>query len=84
RIRWYEGNDGMIENSGTADQTYDTLKMNGVSTYCGSLWLTLLHAEVSFASEIDDIRSGNLYTGFLLRAGDIFESEYYNIYLQME
>ena len=32
-------NDGMIENSGYADQTYDLWTATGVSAYCGGLWL---------------------------------------------
>ena len=30
--------DGMIENSGQADQTYDAWRVKGVSSYCGGLW----------------------------------------------
>ena len=32
-------NDGMIENSGYADQTYDSWTATGTSAYCGGLWL---------------------------------------------
>ena len=34
--------DGMIENSGQADQTYDAWRVKGVSSYCGGLWLVNL------------------------------------------
>lgn len=34
--------DGMIENGGYADQTYDTWTATGTSAYCGGLWLAAL------------------------------------------
>jgi non-lysosomal glucosylceramidase len=37
-------NDGIPENSGYPDQTYDNWIMDGVSSYCGILWLASLAA----------------------------------------
>ncbi|XP_068685354.1 non-lysosomal glucosylceramidase-like isoform X1 [Montipora capricornis] len=34
--------DGLIENSGFADQTYDAWPVTGPSAYCGGLWLAAL------------------------------------------
>lgn len=34
--------DGLIENSGTADQTFDGWSVKGPSAYCGGLWLAAL------------------------------------------
>ncbi|ULT87091.1 hypothetical protein L3Y34_006685 [Caenorhabditis briggsae] len=39
---WDKDKDGMIENDGFADQTYDVWKMTGTSAYCGSLWIAAL------------------------------------------
>jgi len=36
--------DGLIENDGTPDQTFDNIPMTGVSAYCGGLWLAALRA----------------------------------------
>jgi len=36
--------DGIPENAGVPDQTYDTWPMTGVSAYCGDLWLAALSA----------------------------------------
>ncbi|GMT11513.1 hypothetical protein PFISCL1PPCAC_2810, partial [Pristionchus fissidentatus] len=41
---WDSDGDGMIENGGFADQTYDIWTMTGTSAYCGSLWLAALEA----------------------------------------
>lgn len=35
-------NDGMIENGGYADQTYDTWTATGTSAYCGGLWIAAI------------------------------------------
>jgi uncharacterized protein (DUF608 family) len=41
----------MIENTGNVpDQTYDAWVVEGVSTYCGSLWLSALSATSAMAN----------------------------------
>ena len=40
-------NDGMIENGGYADQTYDTWTATGTSAYCGGLWLAAIRVCLS-------------------------------------
>ncbi len=37
-------NDGIPENSGAPDQTFDDWKLNGISAYCGGLWIVALEA----------------------------------------
>jgi non-lysosomal glucosylceramidase len=39
--------DGIPENSGSPDQTFDDWKMRGVSAYCGGLWLAALSAAIA-------------------------------------
>ncbi|KAI1692101.1 hypothetical protein DdX_21439 [Ditylenchus destructor] len=51
---WDLNGDGMIENFGAADQTYDAWKMEGVSAYCGSLWLASLKVGVVMSKEIGE------------------------------
>ncbi|KAG8392006.1 hypothetical protein BUALT_Bualt01G0246700 [Buddleja alternifolia] len=46
--------DGMIENEGFPDQTYDAWTVTGVSTYCGGLWVAALQAASAMARELGD------------------------------
>ncbi|KAG8431056.1 hypothetical protein GDO86_019484 [Hymenochirus boettgeri] len=39
-LKFDRNGDGLIENSGFADQTYDAWVMTGPSSYCGGLWLS--------------------------------------------
>ncbi|MBE9007518.1 bile acid beta-glucosidase [Fortiea sp. LEGE XX443] len=39
--------DGIPENSGAPDQTFDDWRLQGVSAYCGGLWLAALEAAVA-------------------------------------
>ncbi len=39
--------DGIPENSGAPDQTFDDWRMQGVSAYCGGLWLAALEAAIA-------------------------------------
>jgi non-lysosomal glucosylceramidase len=43
-------NDGTIENSGAPDQTFDDWRLQGISAYCGGLWLAALEAAVSIGN----------------------------------
>jgi non-lysosomal glucosylceramidase len=40
-------NDGIPENSGAPDQTFDDWKLQGISAYCGGLWLAALEAAIA-------------------------------------
>jgi len=48
--------DGLIENSGFADQTFDAWPVTGPSAYCGGLWLASLRVmqEIAKVLEIPD------------------------------
>lgn len=39
--------DGIPENSGAPDQTFDDWRLRGVSAYCGGLWLAALEAAIA-------------------------------------
>jgi non-lysosomal glucosylceramidase len=43
-------NDGIPENSGAPDQTFDDWRLQGVSAYCGGLWLAALQAAISMGT----------------------------------
>jgi non-lysosomal glucosylceramidase len=47
-------NDGVIENSGAPDQTFDDWRLQGMSAYCGGLWLTALQAAVAIGQVLID------------------------------
>ncbi|MFN5514095.1 MAG: GH116 family glycosyl hydrolase [Cyanobacteriota bacterium] len=40
-------NDGIPENSGAPDQTFDDWQLKGVSAYCGGLWIAALEAALA-------------------------------------
>lgn len=51
--------DGMIENEGFPDMTYDAWTVTGVSSYCGGLWVAALQAASAMAREIGDDSSAD-------------------------
>ncbi|KAJ6348753.1 hypothetical protein OIU77_006347 [Salix suchowensis] len=53
--------DGMIENEGIPDQTYDTWSVTGVSAYCGGLWVAALQATSAMAYKVGDDESANYF-----------------------
>jgi non-lysosomal glucosylceramidase len=44
--------DGIPENSGAPDQTFDEWRLQGVSAYCGGLWLAALEAAIAIAQTL--------------------------------
>lgn len=44
--------DGIPENSGAPDQTFDDWKMRGVSAYCGGLWIAALEAAIAMGQRL--------------------------------
>ncbi|RMF27727.1 MAG: bile acid beta-glucosidase [Cyanobacteria bacterium J083] len=38
--------DGIPENSGAPDQTFDDWRLQGISAYCGALWISALEAAI--------------------------------------
>ncbi len=58
--------DGIPENSGAPDQTFDDWQLKGVSAYCGGLWLAALEAAIAIGQTLE--ASG--YTGPLVAYGE--------------
>ncbi|MGB7057516.1 MAG: glycoside hydrolase family 116 protein, partial [Geitlerinemataceae cyanobacterium] len=42
--------DGIPENGGAPDQTFDDWKLQGISAYCGGLWLAALEAAIEIGT----------------------------------
>ncbi|KHJ78857.1 hypothetical protein OESDEN_21516 [Oesophagostomum dentatum] len=75
---WDQDGDGMIENSGLADQTYDVWTMTGTSAYCGSLWLAALSTLICMAKEVGETESLQYFQDVLDRAKEAFEKKLWN------
>ncbi|VFQ65919.1 unnamed protein product [Cuscuta campestris] len=71
-------NDGLIENDGFPDQTYDAWTVHGISAYCGCLWLAALHAAASMALQLGDIAFAEVCKGKLVKAKSVFERKLWN------
>ncbi|MDR2431133.1 MAG: hypothetical protein LBD99_02630, partial [Candidatus Margulisbacteria bacterium] len=70
--------DGIPENSGYPDQTYDNWAMRGVSAYCGSLWLASLRALSSAASALGEKKAAAQYAVLLSKARKTFDQKLWN------
>ncbi|XP_039794107.1 non-lysosomal glucosylceramidase-like isoform X4 [Panicum virgatum] len=70
--------DGMIENDGFPDQTYDAWTVRGVSAYCGCLWLAALQAAAALARSLGhDDYAERCMTRFA-KAKSVFEAKLWN------
>lgn len=65
--------DGMIENEGFPDQTYDTWSVSGVSAYCGGLWVAALQAASALAGEVGDKGSEDYFWFKFQKAKKVYE-----------
>ncbi|KAM7473047.1 hypothetical protein LguiA_011230 [Lonicera macranthoides] len=65
--------DGMIENEGYPDQTYDAWTVNGVSAYCGGLWVAALQAASAMAREVGDIESAGFFWAKFQKAKCVYD-----------
>jgi len=70
--------DGLPENEGLPDQTYDTWPMRGPSAYCGGLWLAALEAAVQMAERLGDAEAHARYADWLRRGREVFEALLWN------
>ena len=70
--------DGLIENDGYPDQTYDTWTATGPSAYSGGLWLACLNAMAGIAEALGKVSEANIYRGQLEYAQRSYEEELWN------
>jgi non-lysosomal glucosylceramidase len=68
-LRKYDRNgDGIPENDGFPDQTYDEWVVRGESAYCGSLWLAALRAGEEMAKVLGDTTAAVHYRDLFTRS----------------
>jgi non-lysosomal glucosylceramidase len=77
-LRMDKDKDGIPENEGYPDQTYDNWVMKGVSAYCGSLWLGSLVAMQKMALIMDDKLALNHYKFIFQKAKKSFIDKLWN------
>jgi non-lysosomal glucosylceramidase len=74
--------DGLPENDGVPDQTYDTWPMTGPSAYCGGLWLAALRAAEAMGTVLGDAEAVALYASWRTPAEQAYDrlwnGRYYN------
>ncbi|XP_074301780.1 uncharacterized protein LOC141633233 [Silene latifolia] len=70
--------DGMIENEGFPDQTYDTWAVSGVSAYCGGLWVAALEAASALGREVGDKGSEDYYWFKYQKAKSVYQNKLWN------
>ncbi|KAJ4713800.1 Non-lysosomal glucosylceramidase [Melia azedarach] len=66
--------DGMIENEGFPDQTYDAWSVNGVSAYSGGLWVAALQAASALAREVGDDASAGFFWVKYQKAKSVYDT----------
>ncbi len=72
-LKQYDTNgDGLIENGGFPDQTYDDWTAEGESAYTGSLYLAALKATARIAEKVGDAASAHDYDALEERAAQAF------------
>ncbi|CAD5176314.1 unnamed protein product [Musa acuminata subsp. malaccensis] len=70
--------DGLIENDGFPDQTYDAWTVHGISAYCGCLWLAALQAAAAMAEHLGDWAFAEKCKIKFLKAKPVFEAKLWN------
>ncbi|XP_011314940.1 non-lysosomal glucosylceramidase [Fopius arisanus] len=75
---WDRDKDGLIENSGFPDQTYDSWVMTGPSSYCGSLWLASLRCAVQIGKLVGDNENAAKYSQVLENGKFAFQEKLWN------
>ena len=53
-------NDGIPENSGAPDQTFDDWQLKGISAYCGALWIAALESAIKIGEVLLEYPPVNL------------------------
>jgi non-lysosomal glucosylceramidase len=82
-----EDGDGIPENSGAPDQTFDDWQMRGISAYCGGLWLAALESAIAIGSILENAAPEilpnpqekiALYHSWLLQAKPSYQEKLWN------
>ncbi|RUS80876.1 hypothetical protein EGW08_011347 [Elysia chlorotica] len=75
---WDKDGDGVIDNGGYADQTFDAWVMKGASSYCGGMWLVALRMMVAMAGVLGRTEEQMEYQAMLDKGKDAFEKKLWN------
>lgn len=70
--------DGLIENEGFPDQTYDVWRVKGPSAYTGGLWLASLSAAAVLAEAVGQSELAARYRATLARGRDAYAGKLWN------
>ena len=70
--------DGLIENEGIPDQTFDNIPMKGPSSYCGGLWIAALLAAAELAGEVGETGLAEEWKKQAGRAGTAYNERLFN------
>ncbi len=70
--------DGIPDNDGTPDQTYDSWSMSGTSAYIGGLWIAGLEAAAAIGDTLGDKAAAREYREWAVRARKSYESKLWN------
>lgn len=82
--------DGIPENSGAPDQTFDDWRLQGISAYCGGLWLAALEAAIAigeilqsahpnaFPPDLDPATRIAQYQSWLAQAQPLYQETLWN------
>ncbi|KAK1609620.1 hypothetical protein QYE76_033293 [Lolium multiflorum] len=70
--------DGMVENEGRPDQTYDLWSVSGVSAYTGGLWVAALQAAAAMARVVGDRGAEGYFLERYKRAQRVYDGELWN------
>ncbi|XP_060068872.1 non-lysosomal glucosylceramidase-like [Ylistrum balloti] len=76
--KWDTDGDGLIENSGFADQTFDAWSMTGASAYCGGMWLATLRMMIEMGKVLGNEEDVKKYTEILDKGKVSFEAKVWN------
>jgi non-lysosomal glucosylceramidase len=76
--RYDTDGDGLIENTGFPDQTYDTWTVRGPSAYTGGLWLACLSAAAALADELGEPELAHRYRQMYGRGCLAYEQRLWN------
>ncbi len=70
--------DGLIENDGLPDQTFDNIPMKGPSSYCGGLWIAALKAGAHLAEEAGERKLAEGWSAQAAAAARIWQRRLFN------
>lgn len=76
--RFDRDGDGLLENDGEPDQTYDTWPVSGASAYTGGLWLASLQAAAALADLLGKRDLAGQYRTTLARGQTAYQQKLWN------